>query len=185
MKKTLSLLIVLLLLAACAKQSDLTVYNDTEQSVTVILGGTIHQLLPNDPPVVETYYLNSFVLFGETIDVLIIVNGQIYLEHKEFTIEMKPNKDKAYHVELDRAGLQINNASLFPISAIQLRTDGEESWSENLIDEILYAETSSPVFSIIPDYDYIKITDVFENEYPEELIELNSGETTTFVFFGL
>lgn len=185
MKKIIILLIVLFLLIACAKQSDLTVYNDTEQSVTVILGGTIHQLLPSDPPANETYYLNSYILFGETIDVPIIINGQVYLEHKEFTIEMKPNKDKAYHIELDRAGLQINNASLVPISVIQLRREGEENWSENVIDEILYAETSSPIFSIIPDYDFIKIIDVFENEHPEEFIELNTGETTTFVFFGL
>lgn len=185
MKKILTLFITLILLGACAKQSDLTVYNDTEQSIRVVLGSTIHRLYPNDPPAVETCYLNSFILFGETKKVPVIIDGQIYLEHKDFHIEMKPGKDRSYHVVLDRAGLQINNVSLFPISIIQLRRNGEESWSENVIDEILYAETSSPIFSIIPDYDYIKMTDIFENEHPEEFIELNTGETTTFVFFGL
>ena len=185
MKKILTLLIILILLGACARQSDLTVYNDTEQSIRVVLGSTIHRLYPNDPPAVETCYLNSFILFGETKKVPVIIDGQIYLEHKDFHIEMKPGKDRSYHVVLDRAGLQINNVSLFPISIIQLRRNGEESWSENVIDEILYTETSSPIFSIIPDYDYIKMTDIFENEHPEEFIELNTGETTTFVFFGL
>ena len=98
---------------------------------------------------------------------------------------MKPNKDKAYHVEFDRAGLQINIVSLFPISLVQLRKEGEADWSENIIDEVLYTETLSPTFSIIPNYDFIKFTDIFETEYPEELIELNAGETTLFVFFGI
>jgi len=185
MKKIIILLIVLFLLIACAKQSDLTVYNDTDLSVTVVLDGTIHQLRPNDPPAVKTYYLNSFVLFGETIDAPIIIEGQVYLEHKEFTIEMKPNKDKNYYIEFDRAGLQINNVSLFPINIIQLRKEGEEDWSENVISDTLYNETSTSIFSIIPDYDYIRMIDIFETEYPEEIIELNVGETTTFIFFGL
>ena len=185
MKKILTLLIILILLGACARQSDLSVYNDTNHSIRVILNGTIYPIPQNDPPVVETYYLNSFILFGETIDVPIIIEGQIYLEHKEFTIKMKPNKDKTYHVEFDRAGLQINNVSLFPISVVQLRSEGDEGWSENVIEDTLYTETSTSILSILPDYDYIKMTDIFEIEYPEELIEFNVGETTTFIFLGI
>ncbi len=185
MKKILTLLIILILLGACARQSDLSVYNDTNHSIRVILNGTIYQRLHNDPPIVETYYLNSFILFGETIDVPIIIEGQIYLEPKEFTIKMKPNKDKTYHVEFDRAGLQINNVSLFPISIVQLRSEDDDDWSENVINDTLHTETSTPIFSIIPDYDYIKMTDIFETEYPEELIEFNVGETTTFIFLGI
>ena len=185
MKNILTLLIILILLGACARQSDLSVYNDTSHSIRVILNGTIYQILQDDPPVVETYYLNSFILFGETIDVPIIIEGQIYLEHKEFTIKMKPNKDKTYHIEFDRAGLQINNASLVPINVVQLRNEGDGDWSENVIDDTLYTETSSSILSIIPDYDFIKMIDIFETEYPEELIEFNVGETTTFVFFGI
>ena len=182
MKKKLLFLILLTLLGACAKQSDLTIYNDTDHSIRIIMNGTIHQLLSNDPPAVETFYLNSFILFGETLNALVIIEGQIYLEHKEFTIEMKPNKNRSYHVEFDRAGLQINNASTHTISKVQLRKEGEESWSENIIDELLSAETLGQVFSIIPDYDYIKVTDIFDTEYPVELIELNAGETTTYIF---
>jgi hypothetical protein len=184
MKKILTLLIITILLGACAKQSDLTIYNDSTHSIRIIMNGTIHQLLSNGNPAVETFYLNSFILFGETIDVPIIIEGQIYLEYKEFTIEMKPNKDKSYHVEFDSAGLQINNISPHTIGKVQLRKVDEESWSENVIDEILSAETLGQVFSIIPDYDFIKITDIFDTEYPEELIELNAGETTTYLFTG-
>ncbi|MCD6176830.1 MAG: hypothetical protein J7K29_03220 [Candidatus Cloacimonetes bacterium] len=184
MRKIIVFLTVLFLLGACAKQSELTIYNDTGHSVKVIFNGTIHHLLSNDPPAVEIFYLNSFILFGETINVPIIIERQIYLEPKNFTIEMKPNKDKSYHVEFDRAGLQINNVSIYPIGIIQLRKDGDEEWSENVIEEILYSETLGQVFSITPDYDFIKITDTFENEYQEELIELNAGETTTYIFTG-
>ncbi len=55
MKKKLTLLIILILLGACARQSDLTVYNDTGHSIRLILNGTIYQILRNDPPVVETF----------------------------------------------------------------------------------------------------------------------------------
>ncbi len=185
MKNKLIILVTIILLGACAKQSDLTIYNDTDHSIRIIMNGTIHQLLANDPPAVETFYLNSFILFGETIYVPIIIEGQTYLEHKEFTIKMKPNKDKAYHVEFDRAGLQINNVSLFPISIVQLRKEGEADWSDNIIEEVLYTETISPIFSVLPIYDFIKITDIFDTEYPEILIDLNAGETTLFVFFGI
>ena len=184
MKKILIFLIFLILIGACAKQSDLTIHNDTGHSIRIIMNGTIYQLLSNDPPAVETFYLNSFILFGETIDVPIIIDGQIYLEHKELTIEMKPNKDKSYHVEFDRAGLQINNVSSHTISKVQLRKEGQEDWSENVIDEILSPEALGQIISIIPDYDLIKITDIFETEYPEELIDLNAGETTTYIFTG-
>ena len=182
MNKIILFLIVQILFGACARQSDLTVYNDTGHTITIVLDGTIYQLLANDPPAVEQFYLNSFILFGETIDVPIIIYGQIFLEHKEFTIEMKPNKDKKYHVEYNRAGLQINNVSLFPIDIVQLRKEGEDDWSENIIDEIIHTETLSPIISVIPDYDYIKITDIFGNEYPDELIELNAGVTTIYIF---
>lgn len=184
MKKKLIFLVFLILIGACAKQSDLTIHNDTGHSIRIIMNGTIHQLLSNDPPAVETFYLNSFILFGETIDVPIIIEGQIYLEYKEFTIEMKPNKDKSYHVEYHRAGLQINNVSSHIISKVQLKKEGQEDWSENVIDEILSPEALGQIISIIPDYDLIKITDIFETEYPEELIDLNVGETTTYIFTG-
>lgn len=184
MKIKLIFLILLALLGACTKQSDLTIYNDTSHSIRIIMDGTIHQLLSNDPPAIETFYLNSFILFGETIDVPIIIEGQIYLEQKEFTIKMKPNKDKSYHVEFDRAGLQISNVSIHTISKVQLRRENDQNWSESVIDEILFSEELGQVFSIIPNYDFIKITDIFETEYPEELIELNAGETTTYIFTG-
>ena len=97
---------------------------------------------------------------------------------------MKPNKNKSYHVEFDRAGLQINNISPHTISKVQLRKEGEEDWSENVIEDILSAETLGQVFSIIPDYNFIKITDIFDTEYPVELIELNAGETIIYIFTG-
>jgi len=184
MKKILIFLIFLIFIGACAKQSDLTIYNDTGHSIRIIMDGTIYLLLSNDPPAIETFYLNSFIFLGESINVPIIIEGQIYLEHKEFTIEMKPNKDRSYHVEFDRAGLQINNVSIHTISKVQLRKEGEEDWSENIFDEILSPEALGRIISIIPDYDLIKITDIFETEYPEELIELNAGESTIYVFTG-
>ena len=119
MKKILILMFVFILLIACARQSDLTVYNDTEHSIRVILGSTIHQLYPNDPPAVETCYLNSFILFGETKKIPVIIEGQIFLEHKDFYIEMKPGKDRSYHIELDRAGIQISNPSIYSICSAQ------------------------------------------------------------------
>ncbi len=186
MKKKILFLILLTLLGACAKQSDLTIYNDTDHSVKIIMNGTIHQLLSNDPPAVEPFYLNSFILFGETIDVPIIIEGQIYLEHKEFTIEMKSNKDKSYRVEFDRAGMQISNPSIYPITDVQLRKeDGDWEYVLGFIN--VYSEELSSTMSVSADYDYIKIyynTGYNQYEFIEDTIELNIGETTTYIFTG-
>lgn len=187
MKKILVLLIILILLGACARQSDLTVYNDTGQSIRIILGSTIHQLFPSDPPAVEICYLNSFILFGETKKVPIIINGQIYLEHKDFHILMKPGKDRAYHVELDRAGIIISNPSIFSIGSVQLRKE-EDDWEYALgFPFSVFSEESSPAISVSEDYDFIRIgylIDGVQYEYAEDAIELNISETTTYVFTG-
>lgn len=186
MKKKLLFLFLLILLVACAKKSNLTIYNDSSISIRVIMNGTIYHLFQNDPPAVETFYLNSFILYGETIDVPIIIEGHTYLEHKEFTIEMKPNKDKSYHVELDRAGLQISNPSIFTITGAQLRRE-EDDWEYALGFFGVYSEELSPNFSVSEDYDYIRIYYDIGNEqieYIENTIDLIIGETTTFIFIG-
>ena len=183
MKRIFFLLIVLIALAACARQSDLTVYNDTEQSVRVVLGSTIHQLFPNDPPAVETCYLNSFILFGETKEVLVIIDGQIYLENKDFHIEMKSGKDKSYHIELDRAGIQISNPSIYTITRTQLKKE-DGDWEDALGSFDVYSEELSPTMSILSDYDQIKIfynISFNQSEYIEDVIDLSIGETTTYV----
>lgn len=186
MKKILILFALLILLAACSKQSDLTVYNDTGQSVRVVVGRTIYQLLPNDSPAVETCYLNSFILFGETKKVPIIVDEKIYLEPKDFYIEMKPGKDRSYHIELDRAGIQISNPSIYPISGAQLRK-GDGDWEYALgWPFTVYSEELSQTMSISEDYDHIKIfysTGANPSEFIEDTVDLNIGETTTYTFF--
>ncbi len=184
MKKVLTLLIILILIGACARQSDLTVYNDTEQSIRVVLGSTIHRLYPNDPPAVETCYLNSFILFGETKKVPVIIDGQIYLEHKDFHIEMKPGKDRSYHVVLDRAGIQISNPSIHTITGIQLRME-EYDWEYALGFFGVFSEELSPTMSISADYDQIKIfysIGYNQIEFIEDTIDLVIGETTTYIF---
>jgi hypothetical protein len=185
MKKILILLVVIIGLGACARQSDLTIYNDTGQSIQIILGSTIHQLFPTDPPAVETCYLNSFILFGETKEVPIIIYGQIYLEHKDFHMKMKPGKDRSYHVELDRAGIQISNPSIYPITDVQLKKeDGDWEYALGFPFSV-FSEELSPTISVSADYDYIKIAyniGFEQNDYIEDTIELNIGETTTYLF---
>ena len=91
MKKKILFLISVTLLVACAKQSNLTVYNDTDHSIRIIMNGTIYQLFPNEPPAVENFYLNSFILYGETVDVPIIIEGQIYLVRSEKVVKLLIN----------------------------------------------------------------------------------------------
>ena len=187
MNRIVMLLIIITFLGACARQSDLTVYNDTGQSIRVILGSTIHQLFPSDPPAVETCYLNSFILFGETKKVPVIIDGQIYLEHKDFHIEMKPGKDRAYHVELDRAGIQISNPSIFSIGSVQLRKE-EDDWEYALgFPFSVFSEELSSTISVSENYDFIRIGYLISGdqyEYEEDAIDLNIGETTTYIFTG-
>jgi hypothetical protein len=187
MKKKAIILVLVIILSACSKQSDLSVYNDTGKSIKVILGSTIHQLMPNDPPAVETCYLNSFILFGETKKVSVIVEGQVFLKHKDFSVEMKPGKDRSYHVELDRAGLQISNPTVFTITAVDLKREDDNEWVFSVLSapDVIYSEELSAIISVLEYYDNIRIEyqiGIDQYAYKEDLVELNIGETTTYVF---
>ena len=68
-RKILIILIVLLSLLACVKESELIIHNDTPIKQEVIIDGTIYEIFPNDPPVKEPYFLNSYVLWNEIVKV--------------------------------------------------------------------------------------------------------------------
>ena len=56
-----SLILFVLLFLGCVKEAELTIYNDTGQTITVKIDHIIHQMYPNSEPIVNIYYLNSFV----------------------------------------------------------------------------------------------------------------------------
>jgi len=187
MNRVLFSLALIMLMASCAKRSDLTVYNDTGLSTNIVLGSTIYNLLPEDEPAVEKCYLNSYILFGETKVVPLIIEKKTYLAPKELDIVMKPGKDRSYHIELDRAGFQISNPSIYTIVAVEFKKD-EEDWEHVFGDPYeVFSEQLSPTESLPVEYTSIRITynigyDLFETL--ENEIELTIGETYPYVFTG-
>ncbi|MCF7858143.1 MAG: hypothetical protein K9N07_02300 [Candidatus Cloacimonetes bacterium] len=174
--------LVLILITACATESEIEIFNDTENSVSFVLGDRIYHLLPADPPAAQTFYVNSYILFSETLKVPFILEGQVFLESKEKVFRIKANVNKKYHITFDRAGLQISNPSVYTISAVYLRREGDDDWGDSIIEEPIYSENISSVLSVEPDFNYIKITDSFGSEFQEEALDLQVGETTIYIF---
>ncbi|MBC8414983.1 MAG: hypothetical protein ISS80_06105 [Candidatus Cloacimonetes bacterium] len=174
---------VLLLFSACAKESDLTVHNDTGQTVTVKIDHILHLMYTNSEPVVETYFLNSFIFYGETKKVPVEYVGTPYLKQNNFTIEMKPGKDKVYHVELNLACLTIRNLSPgLTITKVRLMDVGSVEWTEEY--EVNIAAEEIETISVEPGDKFVQIEDIYESIFQSEYFELIAGETSLYNFFG-
>ncbi|MCD4797095.1 MAG: hypothetical protein K8R49_08010 [Candidatus Cloacimonetes bacterium] len=171
-----------LFFASCAKESELKIYNDTGHVITVKVDHFAHRMLNDGEPVINTYYLNSYILFGETVEVPVEYVESFYRSHKKFIVTMKPNKDKVYHVIFDRAGLEIRNVLHGTIiDKVQLREVSSDEWSDDLYEGYLPPDEIDTI-PVLPGTYYIRIEDVYELQYPEELIEFTVGETTMYVF---
>ncbi len=188
MKKLILFIIpALLFLSACAKESYLTVHNDTGQTVTIKIDHISHLMYTNSEPVIETYFLNSYIFYGETKKVPVEYVGTPYLKQNNFTVEMKPGKDKVYHVELNLAGLNIRNISPgVTIAKVKLMdVDGVE-WTEEY--EVNIAADEVETIFVEPGVKLIQMEDVHGISYPEEyqgiFYELIVGEITIFIFTG-
>jgi hypothetical protein len=184
MKKfILFLLPALLFFSACAKESYLTVHNDTGQTITIKVDHISHLMYPNSEPVVETYFLNSFIFYGEIKKVPVEYVGTPYLKQNNFTVELKPGKDKVYHVKLNLACLKIRNLSPgLTITKVRLMdVDGVE-WTEEY--EVYIAAEEIETISVEPGNKFVQIEDIYESIYQSEYIELIAGETSVYNFFG-
>ena len=185
-RKILFLMIVLLSLLACAKESELIIHNDTPIVQKVKIDGIIFDIFPNDPPVRETYFLNSYVLWNEIVKVPVeyVPNSPIsYRSLKSFTVEMKPGKDKTYHINYDRGCIQLRNLSSVRIYQMLTRTDIYDDWSDNILPVTLYPDEIRTV-ALKENYYSIKLIDDFGTEYPIEHIIVVAGETIMLVFTG-
>ncbi len=171
-----------LFFTGCAKESELKIYNDTGQVITVKVDHFVHKMLNDGEPVTNTYYLNSFILFGETVEVPVEYVETLYRSHKKFNVTMKSNKDKECHIIFDMAGLEIRNVLLgIIIDKVQLREVNSDEWSDDLYEGYLPPDEIGTI-SVPPGTFYIRIEDVYEVQHPEELIEFTAGETTMYVF---
>ena len=177
-------LLVLLLLTGCVKEAELTIYNDTPLLAKVSIDGIIYELSAGGEPAKETYYLDSYLLFGENIKVPITyIQTTPYRTQKQFNAEMKPGKDKTYHVKFDRGQMQFWNISPVTIWEITLREIDDDEWSDNLLNEVIYPNDNK----VIP-FEYgnyiMKIVDPNGYEWLQVEVEIIAGETLTYYFWG-
>ncbi len=174
------------LLAGCAKDCELRIYNDTPILQRAMIDGIVHDIQAGGEPAVETFYLNSYIILSETVkvDVEYIANSPIsYRSPKKFKVEMKPGKDKTYRIKYDRGQIQLRNISFVDLDQVLLKKEGSDQWSEDLYEGILEPEEIDEIAVKAGNYT-MKILDGFGTEYPLEEIEVIAGEQLQYFFDG-
>jgi hypothetical protein len=177
-------LLVIILLTGCMKEAELTVYNDTHLQAKVSIDGLIYDLAPEGEPAKETYYLDSYLLYGDKLEIPVeYIQTTPYRTEKKFTVEMKPGKDKTYHIRFDRGQMVFWNISPVTIYEIKVRDVDDDEWSDNLLQNVIDPDDNSVI--PIPYGNYImKISDPNGFEWLQDEIEIPAGETITYWFWG-
>lgn len=187
MIKYMVLLILLAsLMISCSKESNLTIYNDTPIMQKASVNGYVYELTANGEPAVETFYLNSFLITGETADVIVeyIPNSPVsYRSYKKIKLQMKPGKDKTLHINYDRGQIQLRNISMVTLDQVLLREIDKDPWTDDLYEGVLEPDEIDIIAYKAGNY-AIKIVDATGTEYPEEEIEIICGEQLLYFFTG-
>lgn len=187
MKKLIVPMIVLLiLLNACTKECELTIYNDTPIMQKAKIDGIIYEIGANGEPAVEEYFLNSYLIISETVKVQVeyVANSPIsYRSPKIFKVEMKPGKDRTFHIRYDRGRIQMRNISPITLDQILLQEEGKEKWSEDLYEGVLDPDDIDEITIKAGSYK-MKLIDAYGTVYPLEDIEIVAGEQLMYFFTG-
>lgn len=185
-RKGLILLTGLMSLFGCAKECELVVYNKTPIQQTVKIDGIIYHIPANVGYADETFYLNSFVLWNEKINVSVeyVANSPVsFRSPKTFTVEMEPGKDRSYNVRYDRGQIQLRNISSIILDQVLLRTNNSEEWSEDLYEGSLEPD-GIDVIAVKEGNYTLKMIDVYGTEYPLQEVEIIAGEQVMVMFTG-
>ncbi len=185
-RRSLILLVVLISLLGCAKECDLSVYNKTPIQQTVKIDGIIYNIPANIGYAEETYFLNSFILWNEKINVSIeyVANSPVsFRSPKTFTVEMEPGKDRSYNVRYDRGQIQLRNISSIILDQVLLRTNNSEEWSEDIYEGSLEPD-GIDVIAVEEGSYTLKILDAYGTEYPLQEVEIIAGEQVMVMFTG-
>ncbi|MDO9577813.1 MAG: hypothetical protein Q7J16_08010 [Candidatus Cloacimonadales bacterium] len=177
-------LMALIMLTGCLKEAELTISNNTPLLAKVSIDGIIYELPAGGEPAKETYYLNSYLLFGESVKVPVeYIQTTPYRSQKRFNVEMKPGRDKSYHVKFNRGQLQFWNLAPVTIYSMKIRETDDDEWSDNLLDDVVYSEENE----VIPIEDgiyFVRLVDPNGFEYEQFEIEIIAGETLPYYFWG-
>ena len=183
MKRMIYFILLLILAAGCSREAELVISNETPVLMKVSIDGYIHDLPAGGEPVKEIFYLNSYLLFGETVKVPVeYIQTTPFRSYKKINVEMKPGMEKKLAVRFDRGQLELWNLSTVPIYAITICKTGDDEWSENLISEVLLHEDSA-VIPIKSGSYLMKLVDPSGFEFDVVELEIIAGETLTFWFW--
>lgn len=184
MRNLLLSVIFFWLLIGCTKESKIILHNDSSQMVTIRVDGEIFIMLQTAEPIEIPYYLNSYLLLGESVKIPVSYEERLYITPQEFKVRLKPGQEKNLFVVQDRAALQINNLSPMIIDQVLMRRDSLSDWSEDLFDGFIEVEDIER-FAVAPHYTEIQIIDIFELEYPVDSISFEIGKLTQYNFSGV
>ncbi|MCF7794147.1 MAG: hypothetical protein K9N09_04200 [Candidatus Cloacimonetes bacterium] len=185
-KMIVPLLIAIALSFGCTKECELKIYNDTPIMQKAKIDGIIYEIQSNGTPAVEEYYLDSYLLLSETQEVAVeyVANSPIsYRSPKTFKVEMKPGKNKTYHIKYDRGRIQMRNISPLTLDQILLKKEGSNEWSEDLYDGVLLPDEIDEIAIKAGNYT-MKLIDAYGVEYPLVEIEIIAGEQLMHFFTG-
>jgi hypothetical protein len=165
------------------KEAELTVKNETPLLAKVSIDGIIYELYEGESAT-ETYYLDSYLLFGDTKKVPVkYIQTTPYRTEKKFNVEMKPGKNEEFSVKFNRGQIQFWNISAVSVYEVCVRDIDDDDWSENLLNNVIAPEENE-VFPIGAGHYMMRILDPNGFEWLQEEIEINVGETITYWFWG-
>lgn len=179
-------LLLIVLLTGCAKECELKIHNDTPILQKAMIDGIVYELQSDGEPAVQEYFLNSYIITSETVKVEVeyLPNSPVsYVSPQKFKVEMKPGKDRSFHIVYDRGRLQIRNISSFTLDQILLKQADETEWSEDLYEGFLLPNEIDVIAVKAGTYS-MKLIDAYGVEYPVEQIEIVAGEQLDYFFTG-
>lgn len=183
MRNLMLLLGLVVFIVGCTQEGYLNVHNKTGSRAEVVIDGTRYTLI-GETTVEEMFYVDSYLLFSESVKVDIEHLGPMHLEPRKYSVRISPNKTKHVNIYYDRSGLFMLNNSTTHIMEVYFREGETGELSENYLPEpIGYSETE--LFPVKPGTVYVVVIDGYGNDYEsEEEIEFVAGENHTIVFNG-
>jgi hypothetical protein len=183
MRKLILLVGLVVLLVGCTQEGYLAVHNKTGARAEVVIDGTRFTLI-GETTVEEVYYVDSYLLFSESVKVDIEHLGPMHLEPRKYSVSISPNKTKHVNIYYDRSGLFMLNNSTTHIMEVYLRDKETGELSENYLPKpIIHSETE--LFPVITGSYFVVVIDGYGHDYEsEEEIEFVAGENHTIIFNG-
>ncbi len=126
----LFLSVILLFIAGCTDKASLSVYNDTDGTISLAINSD-HFELNNDEYYTDSWNLNTSIFGNETKNVNIVTDAKMYLFGSTHKVSLSPGDDKDFHIEYDAGAIDLSNSTGVTITAVYLSPVNDDYWGDN------------------------------------------------------